>query len=154
MKTPLLTCVVDPAVATSCGYTVPYYTYEGERLLLDEYYQKVEDRSPMDEEAKLPTELIKNWTWINKHSIDGLPGLKSAKDPNTKPLAHAFEVYDTETGKEIGVRESGKEKEVGVKQDVKSAPSQWLVFAIGLAAGLAVSAIVSRLERLLHHQTG
>jgi hypothetical protein len=107
----------------------------------------------VDEEAKLPTELIKNWTWIDKHSIDGLPGLKSAKDPNTKPLAHAFKVYDTETGEEIGQAVSRKEKEVGVKQEVKSAPSQWLVFAVGLAAGLAVAAAVSRTEHLINHPT-
>jgi hypothetical protein len=52
-------------VSTSCGFTVPFYSYEGERLLLDNYYQKVEETSPMDGTTGLPTKMVDNWNLIN-----------------------------------------------------------------------------------------
>ena len=68
-------------VATSCGYSVPYYSYEGERLQLDEYYLKAED-SELDA-GGIPTLVRQSWNWCNVASIDNMPGLKLVTEDKT-----------------------------------------------------------------------
>jgi hypothetical protein len=51
-------------VATSCGYSVPRYVYEGERPTLDEWTERKSDG-----------QLAAYWAANNARSIDGLPAL-------------------------------------------------------------------------------
>lgn len=73
---------------------MPYYSYEGERLLLDDYYSKVEETSPIDNVTGLPTKMVDNWNLINGTSIDNLPGLKVATNPSQlKNFRPPFNTY-------------------------------------------------------------
>lgn len=67
-------------VGTSCGFSVPFFDYTGERLTLDEYYQPKEDPSCAGDE--LSPELMKYWNMKNSFSIDHMPGLKFCTDPS------------------------------------------------------------------------
>ncbi|KAI1302300.1 hypothetical protein EDD11_005635 [Mortierella claussenii] len=52
-------------VGTSCGYSVPFYEYKGERLTLINSFSK------RDEAA-----IKEYWMTANKYSLDGLPGMR------------------------------------------------------------------------------
>ena len=82
-------------VSTSCGFTVPYFSYEGERLELDECtYKELLDDSETDEKTGLSETLLWAWNLNNALSIDTLPGLKLASNLSLarKP---AFATYGT-----------------------------------------------------------
>ncbi|BGP43915.1 hypothetical protein JCM10450v2_008120 [Rhodotorula kratochvilovae] len=94
-------------VGTSCGFSVPFYHYEGERTRLLEFFEAKEaaDRSYLDSHlsptppspaaassssSSLPTLApvaeVKNgmrayWKLKNAESVDGLPGLQAAGFP-------------------------------------------------------------------------
>ena len=70
----------------SCGYSVPYYDFRGERTLLMEYYQKVEARGdPTTLEPRTDKGLREYWANHNTKSIDGLPGVTCALDAPDAP---------------------------------------------------------------------
>lgn len=54
-------------VSSSCGYSVPFYTYEGERPMLDEWAERRGEAG-----------VAEYWAEHNVHSIDGLPALDLA----------------------------------------------------------------------------
>ncbi|GJN94248.1 hypothetical protein Rhopal_007322-T1 [Rhodotorula paludigena] len=85
-------------VGTSCGYSVPYYHYEGERDRLIKFFETKEavDREFLDAQLASPDPLdpsitlapadVKNsmrayWKLKNAESVDGLPGLEAAGWP-------------------------------------------------------------------------
>lgn len=90
--TNLLHCA---SVSTSCGFAVPFFSYEGERLELDEAtYKEVLDDSEIDEKTGLESNLLMAWNTVNSLSIDALPGLKIASDLSiARPPA--FDTYGT-----------------------------------------------------------
>ena len=126
-----------PSVSTSCGFTVPYYSYEGERLLLDNYYQKVEETSPIDDATGLPTKMMENWNLINGTSIDNLPGLKAATSPSKLEMFRPpFDIRSKLNAEASGAKE--------MKLTLTSALGQSrvstgiVIFMAGLAAGLSL----------------
>lgn len=74
------------AVGSSCGMSVPFYSYEGERMALQEWALK---REQDDEVGKRETGLKAYWFTKNIESIDGLPGLQLGFDASEKGLAPA-----------------------------------------------------------------
>lgn len=69
-------------VGTSCGYSVPFFDYTGERLVLDKHFEKMTDGSKVRPDG-IPTEMVKYWNKKNGLSIDSMPGLKLADDLST-----------------------------------------------------------------------
>ncbi|KAG9012109.1 hypothetical protein FRB93_002252 [Tulasnella sp. JGI-2019a] len=66
-------------VGTSCGYSIPFYEFVGERLLLQDHFEKLEVADAGDDNGMSRMGLKKYWAQKNAWSIDGLPGLKSAE---------------------------------------------------------------------------
>lgn len=72
-------------VSSSCGYAVPFYSYEGERHTLTRWFQ---NREKKDNEVEADVEnpsmckaeggIKEYWEQKNAKSLDGLPGLSSA----------------------------------------------------------------------------
>lgn len=125
------------SVSTSCGFTVPYYSYEGERLLLDNYYQKVEETSPLDEATGLPTKMIENWNLINGTSIDNLPGLKAAMNPSKLEMFRPpFDIRSKSTAEASGTKEMKMTLTLALGQ--LNVSTGILIFMAGLAAGLSL----------------
>ncbi|KAI5477459.1 hypothetical protein MNV49_006371 [Pseudohyphozyma bogoriensis] len=60
------------ATAASCGWSVPFYSYEGERMQLQKHARKREEADMMGDLAG-GCEMY--WANANTFSIDGLPGL-------------------------------------------------------------------------------
>ncbi|CAI6331642.1 unnamed protein product [Periconia digitata] len=60
-------------VASSCGFSVPYYEWKGWRSTLDEHFAK-KDRKFRDGDEK--ESMDRYWAWKSQLSIDGLPGMK------------------------------------------------------------------------------
>jgi predicted pyridoxine 5'-phosphate oxidase superfamily flavin-nucleotide-binding protein len=58
-------------IADSCGYGIPLYDYVGERSQLPAWCER-----------KGPEGIAQYQSQKNRHSIDGLPGLKHVADPN------------------------------------------------------------------------
>jgi len=80
-------------VGTSCGYSVPYFSYEGERLILDDFFKPHEDSEADD--GGIPTKLRAYWNLKNSVSVDGMPGLKNADDPS-KSLEPPFRLPEVD----------------------------------------------------------
>lgn len=92
-------------VSTSCGFAVPYFSYEGERLELDTYYTKLEASSDeIEPTTGLSPKLLEYWSKTNSLSIDTMPGLKLGKDLSIA-LKPPFETYGSyKAGKVEGLR--------------------------------------------------
>ena len=95
-----------PPVGTSCGFSVPFFSYEGERLVLDKHYEKLQDGSELDEETGLATTLLQYWSKKNSLSIDSMPGLRLAKDLSIA-LVPPFDIYKTEKSTPSSSRKDG-----------------------------------------------
>jgi hypothetical protein len=125
-------------VGTSCGYAVPYYTFQGHRTKLLDYYDKKEsaDRAAG---AECPSDdgLKAYWALKNLKSIDGLDGLSNAHKSDVIPQS----VYDK-------AKEGRKEQ-----NGVGSIGAYWnrgdLKFVAGLSLGLVMSATYVRLGGVL-----
>ncbi|KAG8856023.1 hypothetical protein FRB96_006590 [Tulasnella sp. 330] len=66
-------------VGTSCGYSIPYYEFVGERLQLQNHFEKLELADAAEEDGMSRRGIKKYWAEKNAWSIDGLPGFKSAE---------------------------------------------------------------------------
>jgi hypothetical protein len=83
-------------VGTSCGYSVPFFDYSGERLVLDNHFEKMQDGSEIRPDG-LPQKLMDYWNLKNSFSIDSMRGLKFTDDPS-KTLKPPFKLEDGENG--------------------------------------------------------
>jgi len=82
-------------VSTSCGYAVPFYTYNSQRTRLLEFFRRKEAADIEAEAGLEPAEctapprpengLKQYWVAKNSTSINGLPGVKSAPQ-SVKPF--------------------------------------------------------------------
>ena len=118
-------------VGTSCGFSVPYYDYTGERLILDEFYQKHEVTEP--DEQGIPVKLRDYWNLKNSYSIDHLPGLNNATD-KSQTLPTPFDV-----SKESSpiMRAAVKDTETHITYDKTTFAKLMLaVWIFGFGAGL------------------
>lgn len=74
-------------VATSCGFSVPYYDFVGHRPILDDHFAKKDAKFREGNEKE---SMDYYWSWKSQLSIDGLPGMKRgvdfAKKNGVKPL--------------------------------------------------------------------
>lgn len=75
-------CLSSSEVGTSCGYSVPFFDYQGERLVLDNFFEKWQEGSDIRPDG-VPSKLISYWNKKNGLSIDSMPGLKLADDLST-----------------------------------------------------------------------
>lgn len=71
---------------------MPFFSYEGERLVLDKHYEKLQEGSELDEETGLAKTLLQYWSKKNSLSVDSMPGLRLAKDLSIA-LVPPFDVY-------------------------------------------------------------
>ncbi|KAF2009701.1 hypothetical protein BU24DRAFT_437267 [Aaosphaeria arxii CBS 175.79] len=74
-------------VASSCGFSVPFYDFKGYRTRLNEHFEKKEKAFL---EGKEGESMDKYWAYKSQLSVDGLPGMKRgyeyAKKNGIKPL--------------------------------------------------------------------
>lgn len=74
-------------VATSCGFSVPYYDFVAHRPILDEHFAKKDAKFQAGDEKE---SMDRYWSWKSQLSIDGLPGMKRgyefARRNGVKPL--------------------------------------------------------------------
>jgi hypothetical protein len=74
-------------VATSCGFSVPYYDFVGHRPILDDFFAKKDAKFQAGDEKE---SMDRYWSWKSQLSIDGLPGMKRgyqfAQKNGVKPL--------------------------------------------------------------------
>jgi len=125
-------------VGTSCGYAVPYFTFQGHRTKLLDFYEKREtaDRAA-GADCTPDNGLRAYWALKNLRSIDGLEGLSSAHKSDVIPQC----VYD-------------KAKEGRLVQNGTTSPAVYqntdnVKFLAGLVLGLVVSAIYVRLGKVV-----
>jgi hypothetical protein len=64
-------------VATSCGFSVPFYEWKGWRNTLNEFFEK---RDRKFKEGKEEESMDRYWAYKSQLSIDGLPGMKRGHD--------------------------------------------------------------------------
>lgn len=73
--------------ATSCGFSVPLYSFNGYRDTLLTFFEKKEKAFKAGKEEE---SMDRYWAWKSQLSVDGLPGLKrgveTAKKENVEPL--------------------------------------------------------------------
>ncbi|KAF8994254.1 hypothetical protein BDZ89DRAFT_1150154 [Hymenopellis radicata] len=67
-------------VGSSCGYSVPMYTYVGQRTKLDQYAARCEHIDlRVESQSEYPEGGLRHyWNGHNAKGIDGLPGLRDA----------------------------------------------------------------------------
>ncbi|KAF2676166.1 hypothetical protein K458DRAFT_447629 [Lentithecium fluviatile CBS 122367] len=81
-------------VATSCGFSVPFYEWKGWRTTLNDFFEKKEKKfkDGNDEES-----MDRYWAYKSQLSIDGLPGMKRGYDfaqkNNVAPLKKMIGKY-------------------------------------------------------------
>lgn len=72
---------------SSCGFSVPYYTFNGYREVLNNYFDK---KKAAYDGGKESESMDKYWAFKSSFSVDGLPGMKRAvevaKLEGVKPL--------------------------------------------------------------------
>ncbi|OCK75816.1 hypothetical protein K432DRAFT_385926 [Lepidopterella palustris CBS 459.81] len=62
-------------VGTSCGFSMPYFDFNGFRPTLNEFFEK---RVAAEEAGKKEDGIERYWAFKNAQSMDGLPGLQRA----------------------------------------------------------------------------
>lgn len=60
-------------VATSCGFSVPYYDFVGHRPILDDFFAKKAAKFEAGDEGE---SMDRYWAWKSQLSVDGLVGMK------------------------------------------------------------------------------
>lgn len=130
-------------VGTSCGYSVPLYAYQSDRLVLDKYFEKHEE-SEVDEQG-IPVKMRDYWNLKNSYSVDSLPGLKLATDPS-KSLTPPFTLPSTQMSK--GGRDQTQKGRSTEESDVTMASWQLMslmatAFVMGVIATVGAVQIYS-----------
>ncbi|KAH5627132.1 hypothetical protein HBI51_220440 [Parastagonospora nodorum] len=90
-------------VATSCGFSVPYYDFVAHRPILDDFFAKKQDKFEKGDEKE---SMDRYWSWKSQLSIDGLPGMKRGYEfaqrngvkPLKKMVGRAGEVAERNAG--------------------------------------------------------
>jgi len=84
----------------SCGFAVPFYSYQGERRTLGKYSnhkEKKENRAEADAEnpsmCKAENGIKEHWEQRNAKSLDGLPGLSSASSVGFRPNGYNVNLW-------------------------------------------------------------
>lgn len=123
----------------SCGYAVPYYTFQGHRTKLLDVNNKAErnDRTAGADLAKAKDGLKAFWALENLKSIDGLDGLSGAHQSQVIP----YSVYDKVT--------KSRRVQIGMYSVEKYWDSSGIKFVAGLSLGLLISTISVRLGRVM-----
>ncbi|KAK4096043.1 hypothetical protein N658DRAFT_436915 [Parathielavia hyrcaniae] len=60
-------------VASSCGFSVPFYEFKSFRSTLNEVFAKREAKYRQGKEEE---KMERYWAWKNAYSVDGLPGMQ------------------------------------------------------------------------------
>lgn len=134
------------SVSTSCGFAVPYFSYEGERLELDTYYTKLQESSKPDANTGLAQKLLEYWSKKNSLSIDTMPGLRLGSDLSIA-LKPPFETYGSyRDGKVVSPGTLGQSSSVLQRQ-----ASTDIRVLLGLAFAFAAGVIFSpHMHSILH----
>ena len=86
----------------SCGFAVPFYSYQGERHTLNQYFnnrEKKDNEAEADAEnpsmCKAESGLKEYWEQKNAQSLDGLPGLSSASSVGFRPNGYNVNLWSS-----------------------------------------------------------
>lgn len=116
----------------SCGFAVPFYSYQGERRTLNKYLNYKEQRDNRAEaDAEDPSTcraeggIKEYWEQKNAKSLDGLPGLSSAPSAGFCPRGYNINLW--KSSPPFGEKDMGKSTHVGRYVDAK--------FMAGMAMG-------------------
>ncbi|KAG8761185.1 hypothetical protein FRC14_006234 [Serendipita sp. 396] len=63
-------------VGTSCGYAVPFFSFDRYRTQLEQHFAHKELQDLGHENSRAPNGMLEYWKTKNTKSIDGLPGLQ------------------------------------------------------------------------------
>uniref|UniRef100_A0A8H8CIF0 Pyridoxamine 5'-phosphate oxidase N-terminal domain-containing protein n=2 Tax=Psilocybe cubensis TaxID=181762 RepID=A0A8H8CIF0_PSICU len=149
-------------VGTSCGFSVPFYTFKGDRMRLHQYCAKSEraDLAAADASqpslnglaTSFPDEIADNgvrryWAVLNKTSIDGLPGIQDAHKSKTlfdRDIAN--KEWKQESLSRAAHQQHSQHQTLGVTTWVD--PKLLVVFVLGaLTTGLWRNIIVSLFQK-------
>ncbi|KAH7330583.1 hypothetical protein B0J17DRAFT_157152 [Rhizoctonia solani] len=151
-------------VGSSCGYSVPFYEYTGERTLLCDVMRPREQRDadgcpeevkdaadpnahlkptptyPLPEDAVPEKSLRKYWAVKNIRSIDGIPGLQLGRTYAGLPMTRDETKDNTRFHEPLGMVRSKSSKVVAVVET----PTRggWAPIIVAFALGLATSQLV------------
>ncbi|EJD04571.1 uncharacterized protein FOMMEDRAFT_83444 [Fomitiporia mediterranea MF3/22] len=102
-------------VGSSCGYSIPFYDFRGERTLLFEYAQRVEMKGdPTAPDPRADKGLREYWATHNTKSIDGLPGVTCALDVSDMPTSKWSKEAELARGKEKAAMNRNRRGEVNL----------------------------------------
>jgi len=135
-------------VSSSCGFSVPFYSYQGERRTLSRYFNISEQKDNQAEaDAENPSTckaeggIKEYWEQKNAKSLDGLPGLSSASRIGFRPNGYNVNRWTT------SLPHGGKDVDVSMRSmgyvDVK--------FLAGVATGVLFTMVCYAI--LLHTQS-
>lgn len=136
----MLTFSIFNLVGTSCGYSVPFFDYQGERLVLDNFFEKWQDGSDIRKDG-VPSKLVTYWNKKNGLSIDSMPGLKLADDLSTA-LVPPFKLHSIAQGEEKGGESVGngfQQEEVDKKYLQITSTALVALLACSFALGIIVN---------------
>lgn len=131
-------------VGTSCGYSVPLYTFQSHRTKLLDYFDRREQKDRA-EQGRSNRGLQAYWAEKNMESMDGLPGLESAFACERVPES----VFDeaVEGRKEMACAESSAVVKGGALGTIgKGAYAGELKFVLGMVMGVLLAVLYSRLD--------
>ncbi|KAF8680200.1 Pyridoxamine 5'-phosphate oxidase [Rhizoctonia solani] len=160
-------------VGSSCGYSVPFYEYTGERTLLCDVMRPREQRDadgsdvklistiatdpfahlkptpayPLSEDLVPEKSLRKYWAVKNIRSIDGVPGLHLGRIFAGLPMTRDKVKDNTRFHEPVGVMGSQNSK-AGVVET--PARGSWAPIFVAFTLGLTIA----RLVGLVHHAYG
>jgi len=119
-------------VSSSCGFAVPFYSYQGERRTLNQYFnnrEQKDNRTEADAEdpsmCKAESGIKEYWEEKNTKSLDGLPGLSSAPSVGFRPRGYNVNLWTSSPP--FGEKDTRKSTQVGRYVDAK--------FMAGMATG-------------------
>ncbi|KAF5353892.1 hypothetical protein D9756_007117 [Leucocoprinus leucothites] len=128
-------------VSTSCGYSIPYYSFEGYRLRLHGWAAQLQNadneaEEEVNEQDGPATEKGIKHYWKNRNakSLDGLPGLKDAPDSK-----HQFCFIDPKT-----VQQKEQASKVNAKTQGWIDRRTVAAFALGAVASVSVLKMLGR----------
>ncbi|KAG8729200.1 hypothetical protein FRC11_009291, partial [Ceratobasidium sp. 423] len=153
-------------IGSSCGYSVPFYEYVGERTLLSQEWQVVIQNTiadvilingsdadptaylkptpayPLPENSVPEKSLRKYWAVKNIRSVDGIPGLRLGRTYAGLPMTRDEIKDNTRFHEPVGVVGSKRGKVGGVETPTRGGWAPILAaFAFGLVAAQLVGLV-------------
>jgi hypothetical protein len=132
-------------VASSCGFSVPYYDFVAHRPILDDHFAKKQQKYEKGDEKE---SIDHYWAWKSARSIDGLPGMRRGVEFAEKNGVRPLRKMVGRAGEMVDRRVMGGRERIGIGHLL-------VVLILGMIIGGAGAVSFVSVERLVRfRETG